>query len=223
MDKSLRGEQKKVTWRFSLPDDHPWHMFCGSHYKILMVMKIMKKLLAGTGMIALLFLLMQTQGCEEYPYDPQEVIFESHYINHAWGYQNSGFIIDSEGNLRTFNLPEEWNHPDSEGYISREAMEQNLACLGEATCTVSRYDMNYYAEKLFRARDGKITDPEHTAYDAGVRTFGGYLYEPLKNRYRYVFIYQWGDFTRENTAREAEMIREWMMDPCEGGMNLHMP
>lgn len=172
--------------------------------------------------LAFLLLLLLFSSCEEFLDHPPETIFISQYINHAWGYQHSGFIIDPEGNVSGFNLPSGWNYHDSEGYISAADMEENLAQLGEPYCKVSNYDLAYYGAKLEKALKGKITEPEHRMCDAGSTTVAGYIFEPAANRYRYVFIRQTGDFYKENASRDAAEIYEWLTNPCDGNISIRL-
>ena len=167
-----------------------------------------------------LLLLLTFAGCEEFLNDNPKAIFLSHYVNYAWGYQNSGYIIDTEGNLREFSLPDTWNYHDSDGYISETAMQENLDQLDETSCIVAKYDMAYFAGRLEKAMKGKITAPEHRMCDAGGTTTAGYIYEPGTNRYKYVFIRQTGDWYSENTSREAADIYEWLQHPCDGNMGI---
>jgi len=177
---------------------------------------------ALTPQVAILFLMILFAGCEEFPNHPPRAVFISHYINHAWGYQNTGFVIDAEGNVSGFDQPAIWNYHDSEGYISAAEMEQNLAQLEEPYCKVTKYDLLLYTTKLEGAQKGKITKPEHQMCDAGSTTVEGYIYEPGTNRYRYVFLRQTGDFYSENTSREADEVYEWMKDPCTGNLNVRL-
>ena len=71
----------------------------------------------------MILLLVGLSGCEkegdnryEAPAD-QPVFFEYRYVNHAWGYAENGWLVDAEGEVRTYNLPEKYFVPDSAGYI----------------------------------------------------------------------------------------------------------
>ena len=49
----------------------------------------------------------------------QNILFESEYVNWAWGYQHSGGYIDKNGDVFSYNYapsdgqwrPEDWEHP----------------------------------------------------------------------------------------------------------------
>jgi hypothetical protein len=165
-------------------------------------------------------MLMFLTGCEIINDLHPTAIFEVQYINYAWGYQHSGSIIDASGEVREFDLPSVWNFPDNAGYISKADMEENLAQLGEKLCTVSNRDLLNYSDKLANARTGKLTTPEHQMCDFGSLSYSGYIYEPGKNRYKYVLIRQTGDFYVENKARGASDIYDWLTSPCENNLSV---
>ena len=99
-------------------------------------------------------------------------------------------------------------------------MAENLAQLGDKTCTVSKVDMANYSNKLISARNGKFTAPEHMMCDFGTVSYSGYIYEPGNNRYKYVLIRQTGDFYVANMAREASDIYGWLTKPCDNHLNV---
>ena len=164
--------------------------------------------------LAIFFVLIIFAGCEVINDLHPTALFEIQYVNYAWGYQHSGSIIDASGDVREFDLPSVWNYPDSEGYISKADMDENLAQLGEITCTVNQRDLVYYSDKLANAQNGKLTTPEHKMCDFGSLSYSGYIYEPGKNRYRHVLIRQTGDFYVANKSREASDIYQWLTHPC---------
>jgi hypothetical protein len=172
--------------------------------------------------LAILSVLLFLTACEKIINDDQTALFEVQYINYAWGYQHSGSIIDASGDIREFHLPLSWNYPDSAGYISVADMEKNLAQLGEKSCTVNKYNLKNFTDKLIGAQKGKLTDPEHQMCDFGSLSYSGYIYEPGNNRYKHVLIRQTGDFYVENKSREASDIYDWLTNPCENNLNVNM-
>jgi len=172
--------------------------------------------------LTILFVLLIFAGCEIINDLHPTALFEIQYINYAWGYQHSGSIINASGDVREFDLPSAWNYPDNTGYISKADMEENLAQLGEIKCTVNKGDFGYYSDKLANAQKGKLTTPEHQMCDFGSLSYSGYIYEPGKNRYKYVLIRQTGDFYVENKSRDASDIYDWLTSPCDNhpGINL---
>jgi len=57
-----------------------------------------------TSYLIILILLIVTACSNESPDFKQKVLFEKHYTNWAWGYQNQGFLIDSLGYVRGFDI-----------------------------------------------------------------------------------------------------------------------
>ena len=172
--------------------------------------------------LTILFLILLLTGCEMTNDLHPTTIFEVQYINYAWGYQHSGLIIDASGNVREFNLPSEWNYPDTAGFISKAAMEENMAQLGEKTCTVSKVELGKYSDRLIHAQAGKLTTPKHQMCDFGSLSYSGYIYEPGNHRYRYVLIRQTGDFYVENLSRDASEIYDWLTRPCDNNHNINL-
>lgn len=174
-----------------------------------------------TAAMPALFLVMSLfAGCEEFPLDDPKAIFIYQHVNYAWDVQNYGFIIDADGNLREFNLPESWNYPGDDGYITVAEMDENFQQLGETKCKVSVYDVTCFTKMLNDARSGKITEAKHRMCDFGADSYGGFLYEPEQDRYKYVFIRLTGDYYKENTSREAGKIYEWLKEPCKGSLSV---
>ena len=172
--------------------------------------------------LTLLSVLIFLTACEKITDHDQTALFEIQYINYAWGYQHSGSIMDASGDVREFDLPSAWNYPDSAGYISKADMEENLAQLGEKSCTVNKRDLAYYSDKLTNAQKGKLTTPEHQMCDFGSLSYAGYIYEPGHNRYRCVLIRQTGDFYVENNSREASDIYDWLTRPCDNNYSINL-
>ena len=53
----------------------------------------------------------------------QEILFEAYYINHAWGKQHNGFLIDKDGNIKTYKNPADWNFPSADKEISVDQID----------------------------------------------------------------------------------------------------
>jgi hypothetical protein len=162
--------------------------------------------------VALSALLLS--GCEKIHVYDINTIFMVEYSNYAWGLQHSGTMIDSTGNVLTFNLPPTWNWPDELGFISLADMQENLTQMEEISCTVPRNDFAKYASKLMKAKDGTLSDPKNKMNDFGTIQYSGFLYDPDNSRYKRVLIKQFGDWAIDNSAKEAKELYEWLKRPC---------
>ena len=62
--------------------------------------------------------------------EKQRILFQVDYVNYAWGYQHTGFIIDNEGNVRTYKNPQNWIFPDKDfNIIESQVLENFKSCL----------------------------------------------------------------------------------------------
>jgi hypothetical protein len=147
---------------------------------------------------------------ESFPAANQLVLFQVEYTNHAWGYSHCGIIIDSSGSAGYFNLPEIWHSPDSTGYISESGMNENIQQLDTTFYLPDRNTLLKYFNMVGNAAEGELSDPFHTAYDAGEVIYSGFLYEPGSRRYKQIFLRQEGDWSRVNNATEAKQIYAWL-------------
>ena len=167
---------------------------------------------------ALIPLLMGLGACERWldkAYEAprtQPVFFEYRHVNHAWGYTENGWLVDDNGDLRSYDLPEKFIMPDSTGYISREDLIQNLAQCDSTVHRVAAEDLKYYTGLISGAAKGQIGKAENIAADAGSSVLSCYLYDVHKDMYRYVFLAASGDWQQFNEAPEAKILVEWMKD-----------
>lgn len=153
-------------------------------------------------------------GCEKIHDNDNNTIFMVEYSNRAWVIQHSGIMIDSTGNVMTFNLPTIWNRPDEMGFISLADMQENLTQMEEISCTVTRNDFAKYSSKLMDAKNGTLSDPKNEMNDFGTVQYSGFLFDPDKNRYKRILIKQTGDWAIDNSSKEAKALYEWLKRSC---------
>jgi hypothetical protein len=171
-------------------------------------------------------LLLLTAGCEESSFKTSEinqlVLFQVEYTNYAWGYSHHGIIIDSAGNVRRFNFPENWKYPDDSGYLSEADMNENFDQLGNVTFTVDRDTLLNYFNMTRGASEGKLSDPYNHMADAGVAVYTGYFYYASEKKYKQVLIKQWGDWAIDNNSKEAESLYRWLSETYSNAMGYNI-
>ena len=164
----------------------------------------------------IIFCTLLLLSCEEqdiknnYPNAQQLILFQVEYINYAWGFSHSGFLIDSSGVVATFNFPENWHYPDSTGYISVADMQDNILQLDTLTFTVDKNELLKSFSMLENISKGTLIEPPYFAYDAGTTDYSGFLFDPDKNQYKHVLIKRVGDCPLENDSPEAEEVFQWL-------------
>lgn len=149
----------------------------------------------------------------EIPDFKQKILFEKRYTNWAWSYQNRGFMIDSLGFVRGFDLSKktvEWNNPDSDGYITKAKMDKNLSYCDSIITQIDPDTLKHYVAKIWGASKGKITKPQMQMADFGEITYSAFIFDNKTNRYKEVMIKIYGDWMRDNNSTEAIDIFQWM-------------
>lgn len=175
------------------------------------------KLYKGRFRISLLAILLSVvmSSCEgifgsdeEIP--DQVVLFQYAYINHAWGYQHQGWLIDSSGEVHCFEQPEAWHFPDSTGTLGNEEMMLNLSMADSSCFVVSMDDLELYGGKIATASKGELTDPENVMADAGISGYYVWVYNASTETYHRILLKEKGDWETENQSAAAGAIVEWM-------------
>lgn len=167
---------------------------------------IMRFLLSGVLAILMMGCEKTECGCPE----EQPVYFQYHYINYAWGFQENGWLIDKEGNVRYFEYPDQFRHPGSTGMLALEDLEYNLAQTDSVIASIDAKELDDYLSYIPGAAEGEIGEPAQIAADAGSATLSCYFYDEEEDAYRYVFLAMSGDWEQFNRSAEAEQLVKWL-------------
>ncbi len=163
----------------------------------------------------ILFIIISLTSCSEnLPTFKQKVLFEVHYVNYAWGYVNNGYLIDSLGYARSFNLKENkinWHSPDSTGYISLSDMNDNLSHCDSVIFHLNPDSLALYVGKIYKASKGQISKPQMVMADAGSIRYSAFIYNEKLHKYKEVLIKEWGDWMITNDSQEAQDIYDWLI------------
>jgi len=164
-----------------------------------------------------IFAILLLTGCDHVPNENpryairQKALFQFEYVNHAWGRQHNGWLIDSSGELHCYNLPNNWTFPDSSGTISAEDMERNLQNTDSVCYQIDAEELKAKFSLLPLAAKGPTSDPVNEMYDAGIVIYAGYILNPVNNRYERVMLQQTGDFRIDNQSAQAKELYEWLL------------
>lgn len=166
-------------------------------------------------MVLPLFLLT---GCEDSVVNPchcipsknQPVLFQYRYVNHAWGYQDHGWLIDSSGNVRHFEYPSDFRTPDSNGYLSLEDLEHNLSQTDSLINSIGEKELERHVALIPEAAAGEIGERQQRAYDAGTSSLACYVYDSGQDAFRYVLLGMSGDWEQLNQSEEAADLLAWL-------------
>jgi hypothetical protein len=136
--------------------------------------------------------------------------FQYSYINHSWGDENYGWIIDKSGNVKSYNNPKNWNTPDSLGYIGEQQLEDNISYCNSIVNTVTNNDLANYNLLVDAASRGKLITRRQEVYDMGAMTYYCYWYDTVKGKYKQILLSQTGYLIIINTDYNAMMINIWL-------------
>lgn len=160
-----------------------------------------------------LFFAFAFAGCQRDYYvcmPDQKVVFQYECSNYAWVRTHTGWYIDSEGYVRTYNLPVTWNYPDSKGFLSKSDMDENLL-MADSVCF--RVDPKVLAEKIKRigkASEGSLSKPVSEMCDAGIVSYHCFTFDSNTQQYRSFLLDQWGDVAIHNKSTDAVALFDWL-------------
>lgn len=138
-------------------------------------------------------------------------VFEVEYINHAWGYQHSGIVIDSAGNLYTYS----WDTPD---WVPSQQEQYDDASLARKYNPNRRFIRKISSDMLASmlalrasAVNSSYSDTVNVGADAGGLQSSIYQYnEGAVLRYQRIALRLTGDFTFEKQSDAARVIADWL-------------
>jgi hypothetical protein len=145
----------------------------------------------------------------------QEIVFAHYYINYAWGYTHQGFLIDRNGLIHVYSQREispssnSWNFPDANGYITAEALKENLGKTRIAETRISADELHKYAELIALVKENDYSEHLKGA-DMGAQVNVCYLYDDKTHTYKEITLSQQGDRVRTNNSSAAKSIDEWL-------------
>jgi hypothetical protein len=172
----------------------------------------MKSTLAKTVLITLLVLIVS--GCKKNYVisDKQAILFQLEYVNNAWGYQHNGFIIDSEGNILTYDNPENWNFPNNDFSLIESQVLDNMAKCIQSDKKIPKEELQKYSNYITNIASSKVTAVKNSAANAGSLEFICYKYSESSGMYKGYLIKKEGDFTCENLNFYSKKVAAWMRD-----------
>jgi len=166
--------------------------------------------------IAILFLaILVITGCKkgDFSANSQVILFQ---YDHALEGQHRGFIIDSEGNVFTYNNPEEWNFPDKDFEISQRQADENIGKCEFSGKKIPGDELMKYAKYIEYIASSKVTAPRNKGDDTGTIQFICYQFSENSNLYKGHLIKIEGDYSRENLNFHSKKVISWIREIGNG-------
>lgn len=140
----------------------------------------------------------------------QEVYFEIHYTNQAWGNQFKGFLIDKQGQVRTYDMPASWKGNDLQSILSKEDMDANTSQTTISSIKIATADLNQYIDTSRKISGDSFSKPLNGGADLGLTRFYSYTYDADKKTYSPVLLRQIGNVIIHNQNANAKEVADWL-------------
>jgi hypothetical protein len=159
-------------------------------------------------------LILSFTGCKKNTLisEKQTIIFQYDYINYAWGYQHTGFIIDNGGNILTYNNPEDWNFMDKDMILTEKQVAANIAKCQSSGKKISPEELQKFTSYIKNIASSEVTASKNVAEDAGTAEYLCFQYSGSTSSYKGYLIKTEGDFTRENLNFYSKKVVIWLKD-----------
>ena len=144
--------------------------------------------------------------------EKQKILFQFEYVNYAWGYQHTGFIIDNEGNVLTYENPESWNFQDNNHNISEIQVSENISKCKSSGKKIPQEELHKYSNYIKNIALTKVSALKNVAADAGSYEYFCYQYSETSLTYKGYLIKMEGDFTCENLNFYSKKVAAWMKE-----------
>jgi hypothetical protein len=166
------------------------------------------------GIILIVLMTLFITGCKKSNVisGKQSILFQMEYVNYAWGFQHSGLIIDSEGNVLTYNNPELWNSPDNDLILNEKEVAENIGSCTISDKKIPEEELRKYSGYIKNIASSKVSALKNVAADAGSTQFICYQYSESTGMYKGYIIKMEGDFTCENLNFYSKKTSAWMRD-----------
>lgn len=162
----------------------------------------------------ILILAVSLDGCRKnyVVSEGQDILFQQEYINYAWGFQHHGFIIDSDGNVLTFNKPDKWNFPDKDNRLTKQQVIENISSCTMTGRKISRAELQKYINYIDNISSSKTTAPKVVGTDIGSLIYYCYQFSESSSSYKVTIIKMEGDTQCENLNFYSKKVVDWMRD-----------
>lgn len=164
--------------------------------------------------LSVLIIAVFLNGCQKdyVVSEGQKILFQQEYINYAWGYQHRGFIIDSYGNVLTFDNPDKWIFPDKDNKLTAKQVSENISSCRLTGKKISKNELQKYINYIDNISSSKITSPRHVGADMGSLVYYCYQFSENSSVYKASIIKMEGDFECENLNFFSKRVVAWMKD-----------
>ena len=153
----------------------------------------------------------------------QAILFHSAYENYAWGYQNSGWYVDREGNVWSMSPARIWDEVSTlmagevptETYARFDLEAGYLNVRDSLLLEIGQEELAEMALLIRGASAGTYSDPEMGGADIGLMLAGALLLDPATDEYRKIVLAVSGDWRIVNQSTAAGELYQWFVEVAQ--------
>jgi hypothetical protein len=138
------------------------------------------------------------------------------YVNHAWGYQRRGVVLDAKGNVWKYDfkgsptaLVNPWGPKDMSNMSEEELKLRYNGAMTTGT-KVSAEEIAQHFPLIAEASNATPTQPKSVGADMGQNTLYCYTYDAAKRSYAQVMLDNKGDWESTNPSPAAKLLAAWL-------------
>jgi hypothetical protein len=138
------------------------------------------------------------------------------YVNHAWGYQRRGAVLDTKGHIWTYDfrssptaLVNPWG-PKDLANMSEEELKLRYNGAADTGQKVTAEEIERHLPLIAEAAKGGATEPKNVGADMGAFTRYCFTYDAASGRYSQVMLDQKGDWETTNPSEAAKTLNAWL-------------
>jgi len=140
------------------------------------------------------------------------IIFETEYINYAWGFSYNGKMIDAEGKEYSYNPAKDsityLYHAD--GFYTESELQIKYGHYKTYIKTISSDSLNWSYNLANLVSTTEYSDTIRKGVDAGALTYAVYLYRTQAGKYQKIILKIEGDYEFYNKSQSAVALAAWL-------------
>ncbi len=162
--------------------------------------------------LTLLLLSCKDASVNDQSENLDEIVFESEYINYAWGFSYQGKMVQKDGSIFSYNPAKDTipvlHHAD--GYYTKQEL---LSKYQHAKTFLRKIDVDslHWANDLaIKVTTNDLSDTMRVGADMGSFVYSVYIYRPQNTKYQKIILRTDGDYTFYNKSENAITLVTWM-------------
>ncbi len=142
---------------------------------------------------------------------PARMFLESEYVNNAWGYAHWGWVIDTAGNVVSYDIGKSgsgWRGNESGYYTEAELLDKVHHC--DTLRGSIPVDTLLWLQGLVASVGNTYSDTARVGADMGAFVSSCYVFVRDSSKYHQIILRVTGDYQYHNTSPAAVALANWI-------------